>query len=93
MATSHDTITATELARNLAETIDRVRASGRGLPITRGGREVAQLVPARPQGASAGVIAGLLAHNPLTPAERADLADDLDAMRADAKFPGDPWAS
>lgn len=54
MSHTTDTITVTELARNLASVIDRVRVSSRRIAITRGNQTVAELSPAVQPGMTAG---------------------------------------
>ncbi|MES9898579.1 MAG: type II toxin-antitoxin system prevent-host-death family antitoxin [Sedimenticola sp.] len=93
MATIRDHVTATDLARNLATLIDRVRVSGKRIAITRGNREVAQLVPPLNEGASAAELLELLKSNPLTETERSSLADDLQTIRKNASLPPSPWES
>ncbi|MES9881361.1 MAG: type II toxin-antitoxin system prevent-host-death family antitoxin [Sedimenticola sp.] len=93
MATVRDHVTATDLARNLATLIDRVRVSGKRIAITRGNREVAQLVPPRNEGASAAELLELLKSNSLTETERSSLADDLQTIRKNASLPPSPWES
>ncbi len=93
MTIIRDRVTATDLARNLATLIDRVRVSGKRIAITRGSREVAQLTPPMNEGASAVELRSLLRHNTLTKTERHSLADDLQAICEKVSLPSSPWES
>ena len=89
------TLSVTEVARHLAEYIDRVSCRGESFVILRGNRPVAELHPL-PAGKRLGELPALLASLPhLSPAEADELADDLEAARqvlAHAEV-RDPWRS
>ena len=91
MSNIQEHITATKLARNLSTMIDRVQASGTRIAITRGNRQVAQLIPPTPEGASTRVLKALLDDNLLTPAAKTTYAKDLDKIRNMAKLPPPSW--
>ncbi len=85
---SDRTISVTELARNLADFVNRVSYRGERFTVTRGGREVAELHPA-PRGRSLGELAGVLAALPrLAPEDAEALGRDLDEARAALGEPG-----
>ena len=86
-----ETITVTELARNLASIIDRVRMSSTRVSITRGTQTVAQLVPAvQPRMTLDGLLKVLQATN-LPENERESYAADLKTVRKSATVPPSPW--
>ncbi len=57
---AHETITATDLVRNLSVVIDKVRMSGRSLYITKGSQTVAELSPPPKAGCTVTKLPGLL---------------------------------
>jgi len=91
MALIYEQVTATKLARHLATMIDQVRLSGKRISITRGHREVAQLIPSTALGASQSVFLALLKQNPLSEDERTSLAKDFKRIRAKAVLPSSSW--
>lgn len=93
LARSRDTISTTELARNLATTIDRVRFQRRALAITKGKRTVALLRPAPQGGFPVAELGRMLAELPGLDGDAANLARDITRVRTAATLPGDPWAS
>jgi len=89
------TITATELARNLADYLNRVSYRGESFVVNRGGRPVAELRPA-PRGIrGSDMIARYPSLPHLTPGEAADFEQDLEAARASLESMRleDPWPS
>ncbi len=89
-----ETITATDLARNLASTIDQVRLSGQVIDITRGNQIVAQLVPATQKGfpvSQLDIFFHALPHLGSAPSVR--MASDLKKIRDNATLPESPWES
>ncbi len=87
----HEQISATQLARNLSSLIDEVRLGGKPLSITRGKREVAQLIPPRASGASSSLLLNLLQQSPLTRSECEDFSKDIDTIRQNADLPPSSW--
>jgi antitoxin (DNA-binding transcriptional repressor) of toxin-antitoxin stability system len=88
--------TVTEVLRNFSDYINRVAYRGERFVLTRGGRAVAELVPAPPAGRRLAELPAVLASLPrLGPEEAESFADDLERIRApaEATMPGDPWGS
>jgi len=87
-------ISVTQLARNLADVVNRVVYRGEEFIVLRGNRPVAELTPA-PRGRRVSELPGVLAALPRLGADEADrFAADLATARGDAdRLPGDPWAS
>ena len=75
---SHNTMTATELVRNLSVAIDKVRITGQSLFITKGSQTVAQLCPPAKPGFPIAQLAALLKSLP-------KLGEDASAMTQDLK--------
>ncbi len=88
---AHDTITATELVRNLSVAIDRVRITGHSLYITKGLQTVAELSPPPKPGLAINKLAGLLRSLPKLGDEATALAKDLESIRRQANLPENPW--
>jgi prevent-host-death family protein len=89
------TITATELARNLADYLNRVSYRGESFVVQRGGRPVAELRPA-PRGVrGADVIARYRSLPHLTPAEATALGQEIENARAalESIAVENPWDS
>lgn len=89
----HDTISTTQLARNLSAAIDRVRIHRRPLTITRGRRIVAELNPPPQDGYPVSKLAQLLESLPKLGEDAAGMTDDLARIRHHAPMPGNPWDS
>lgn len=87
------TISATELARNLANVIDQVRISHTRMTITKGNQAIAQLIPVAGNGTTLADLQMLLDKSPLSSAEQQHFNEDLDAIRSAANLPESPWAS
>ena len=89
-------ISVTELARNLADFINRVSYRGERFEVERGKRLVAELTPI-PRGRSLGELPDLLASLPhLTLEDAAHFAADLDCARDELGQPpaeGASWES
>jgi antitoxin (DNA-binding transcriptional repressor) of toxin-antitoxin stability system len=88
---SHENISATDLVRNLAAIIDKVRISGRSLYITKGKQTIAELSPPPKEGFPIKNLADFLK-------SLSKLDDDVTAMSQDikyiknmAKLPDNPW--
>jgi antitoxin (DNA-binding transcriptional repressor) of toxin-antitoxin stability system len=88
---THDTISATELARNVALSIDRVRLSGRSLHITKGSQTVAELCPPPKFGVSLARLADILKALPKLGDDASTFANDLKNARRHAQLPGNAW--
>ncbi|MEA3412794.1 MAG: hypothetical protein U9R74_14825 [Pseudomonadota bacterium] len=88
---AYETITATELVRNLSAAIDRVRIGGHGLRITKGSRTVAELRPPPKPGLPIGKLAELLESLPEVGDDAGAMARDLESIRRNARLPEDPW--
>lgn len=86
-----DTITATELVRNLSVAIDKVRMTGHSVYITKGSQTVAELSPPPKSGLPINKLAGLLNALPKLGDDAAALAKDLENIRCQANLPESPW--
>ncbi len=87
-----DTITATDLARNLASTIDQVRLSGQVIEITKGNQTIARLVPPAHKGFPVVQLKHFLQElSHFENKENARMASDLKAIRDNAALPGASW--
>ncbi len=88
---AHDTITATELARNLSVAVDKVRVTGHSLYITKGSQTVAELSPPPKPGVSINVLTGLLKSLPKLGEDAFAMAKDLESIRRHGSLPENPW--
>ncbi len=88
---AHDTITATELVRNLSVAIDKVRITGHSLYITKGSQTVAKLNPPPKPGLPIGKLAELLRSLPKPGDDASAMAKDLHKIRRQASLPRNPW--
>lgn len=88
---AHDTITATELVRNLSGAIDKVRMTGQSLYITKGSHTVAELHPPPKPGLSINKLAVLLNGLPKLGDDASTMANDLENIRRQANLPGNSW--
>jgi len=88
---SHETITATELVRNMSVVIDKVRMTGQSLYITKGAYTVAELNPPPKAGLSINKLAGLLESLPKLGDDASAMATDLENIRRYANLPKNPW--
>jgi prevent-host-death family protein len=82
-------VTATELARNLSDLLNRVRYRGERLEVVRGGEVIAEVAPAVGGSASVRRLFEVLEGLP-----KRDLAfaDDLERIQAEQpKLDGSPW--
>jgi len=85
--------TVTEVFRNFSDYINRVSYKGERFILTRGGKAVAELVPAAPGGRRLAELPDLLAALPhLGEDEAGRFAEDLERARSEL-LPMDPWAS
>ena len=87
----HESITATELVRNLSGVIDRVRMSGRSLYITKGTQTVAELSPPPKAGYPINRLSGLLNALPKLDEEAQGMADDIERIKKSAPVPDSAW--
>lgn len=87
----HDTITATELVRNLSIAIDKVRITGKSLYITKGSQTVAELSPPPKFGLPIKRLAGLLTSLPKLGDDASAMDKDQEAIRRQAYLPNNPW--
>jgi antitoxin (DNA-binding transcriptional repressor) of toxin-antitoxin stability system len=88
---AHDTITATELVRNLSAAIDTVRMTGHSLFITKGSQTVAELSPPPKPGLPMNKLAGLLKSLPKSGDDASAMANDMENIRRQANLPENPW--
>lgn len=88
-------LSVTEVVRHFSELISRVRFYGERIVLTKGGKPVAELRPAKETArVRAGDLPVLFAQIPhLGPEEAARFAQDLDAGRRILTTPADRWAS
>lgn len=86
------TITATQLSKNLADVLNRVRYRGERFTVARNGEPIATLGPSEaPKGITLRELAARIGDLPL-PDE--GFADDVEAMRASLASAGPPaWPS
>ncbi len=83
-------LTATEVARNFSEVLNRV-AAGEEIEVTRAGAPVALIAPPRPRLLPAARFRELMASAPSVDEK---FADDLREIRSDAGLmPENPWPS
>jgi prevent-host-death family protein len=88
--------TVTEVLRNFSDYINRVAYRGERFVLTRGGRPVAELIPARTAGRRLAELPSVLASLPrLGNEEAASFEEDLTRARSEfgGTLPVDPWAS
>lgn len=89
----NESISATELARNVASSIDRVRLSGQPLTITKGSQTVAELCPPPKPGLPVKQLLHVLLNLPKLGDDDAQaMAKDMSKVRQHATLPGTPWA-
>lgn len=89
--TAHDTISATDLVRNLSVAIDKVRISRHSLYITKGSQTVAELSPPPKAGLPINKLAGLLKSLPKLGDDASAMAKDFENIRRHANLPENPW--
>lgn len=88
------TATVTEVLRNFSDYINRVSYRGERFVLMRGGKAVAELVPAPTTGRRLAELPTVLATLPrLGPDEAERFGIDLDQARAALGLPVSPWAS
>lgn len=86
-----ESVTVTELARNLATIIDRVRVSAVRVSITRGSQAVANLTPVVQPGMTLGGLLDLLQSSALSVEEQEEYAKDVESVQESAGIPPSPW--
>lgn len=85
-------MSATQLARNLASSIDQVRLSGQVIEITKGNQTIAQLIPAPHKGFPVSQLKDFfqkLSH--LGNKDNPQMSDDLKKIRNSATLSSSPW--
>jgi prevent-host-death family protein len=87
----NNTVTATELARNIGDVLARVRYRHESFTIERNGRPVARIVPAEPEttGTTQEALTAWINSAALDPG----FADDLARVNAADRAADNPWAS
>ncbi len=91
MATTLQTITATELVRNLSGMIDQVRISGKPLLIKKGTQTVAELRPPQKTGFPVAQLGEFLKGLSNFGKEKKAMSRDLAKIRKKASLPKNPW--
>ncbi|RUM94340.1 MAG: hypothetical protein DSZ28_03715 [Thiothrix sp.] len=86
-----ETITVTELARNLASVIDHVRISSTPVSVTRGTQTVAEINPAVQPGITLGNLLDVLQRESWANKDKRRYAADLKTVRKSAALPPSPW--
>lgn len=86
-----ESITVTELARNLATVIDRVRISSTQVSITRGSQTVAKLSPVTQPGMTLGGLLDVLKSSALSADEQQSFAADMQSVHTSATVPPSSW--
>jgi hypothetical protein len=92
---SHQVVSATNLARNFSEFLNRVRYQGITLDVTRGSDVIACISPPNPaRGFPIAQLDRLFASlPPLTAHEAVQFANDVTAVVGNLQPEGDAWAS
>ena len=85
------TIKATDLVRNLSNTIDQVRMTGRPLLITKGTQTVAELRPPPRKGFPVIQLRELFETLPMLGNEKKAMARDLEKLQKKSELPKNPW--
>ena len=86
-------ISATDMARNLANVIDQVRITQTRMTITKGGHDVAQIIPIAGNGTTLADLQALVTNSPLSVAEQLAFSKDMQTIREAAALPESPWES
>lgn len=87
----HESISATELARNVATSVDKVRVSGKSIYITKGRQIVAELCPPPKTGFPVDQLAEMIASLPGLGNDAEVMAKDIKKTRRHANLPGNLW--
>lgn len=88
---AHESVTATELVRNLSGLIDKVRMTRRSLYITKGSQTVAELSPPPKSGLPIEKLGELLAKLPKLGNDATAMEADIKTVRQQTSLPGNPW--
>ena len=88
----HESISATELARNVSTSVDKVRVSGKSILITKGTQTVAKLSPPPKTGYPIDQLAEMIASLPGLGSDAEVMSNDIKIIRQHAKLPGTSWA-
>jgi antitoxin (DNA-binding transcriptional repressor) of toxin-antitoxin stability system len=86
-----NTVTATELARNVGDILARIRYRHESFIIERNGKAIARIVPVDP--AEGGTVRDALAAWAVDAGSDPTFADDLARVNAADRPAADPWAS
>jgi len=87
-----ESITATALARNMAQTIDNVRITRTSVLITKDAKIIAKLSPPPKKGLPINGLVSLLKSLPkLNTNDSLELSESIKKVRSTAKLPGNPW--
>ena len=86
-----NTISATELVRNLSVVIDQVRITGHSLYITKGSQTIAKISPPPKPGLAINKLAGLLKSLPKLGDDTKNMEADLTNIRRQTSLPDNPW--
>lgn len=84
-------ISATDLARNLASVIDKVRVARQPMTITRGNQDIAQIIPVINSSVYLSDLAFLLKKSQLSQSQKQSFADDLSNIRQSSTLPESNW--
>ena len=87
----HESISATELARNLSTSVDKVRVSGKSIYITKGIQIVAELCPPPKTGYPVDQLAEMIVSLPGLGKDAEVMSSDIKMARQHAKLPANPW--
>ena len=87
----HETISATEVVRNFAAAIDKVRYSGVSLYITKGSKTIAELNPPPKSGFPTNKLSALLNSLPSLGEDANSFSNDVQDIKNQSVLPGDPW--
>ncbi len=88
-----NTISISDLVRNLSSAIDTVRVTGTALYVTKGAKTVACLEPPPKRGISACELADILESLPKLKKDSHNFAVDIRSIRNRTALPGNPWES
>ena len=88
---NHETISATDLVRNLSSMIDKVRISGRSLYITKGIQTIARLSPPPKSGFPINKLANFLKTLPSLGDDAENMSQDIKSIKNKAQLPENPW--
>lgn len=87
----NESISATELARNVAMSIDKVRYTRTSLDITKGAQVVATLSPPQKLGMPIKSLVELLSSLPKLGDDADAFAVDIETIKTKASLPDNPW--